>query len=61
MTTIVDPTNARLIVYPGGRGGEVLAHLLNSHAECVHSNIIGWSKNRYLLEFNDPIEFASIN
>lgn len=57
MTTIVDPTNARLIAYLGGRGGEFLAHLLNSHAECVHSTMLIWAKNRHLMRFDDAIEF----
>ena len=58
MTIVVNPINARLIAYPGGRGGEFLANLLNGHEQCVHSNMISWAKNRYLMRFDDDIEFA---
>lgn len=58
MTIVVDPTCAKLLVYPGGRGGEFVGNLLNSHEECVHSYVIELPKNRYLLRFAEPIEIA---
>lgn len=61
MSIVVDPANARLISYDGGRGGEFIAHLLNSHQECVNSHVVSAPKNRYMMRFNEEIEFAPTN
>jgi len=58
LTIVIDPTCAKLLVYSGGRGGEFLGNLLNSHAECVHSDVIKLPTNRYLMKFDEPIEIA---
>jgi hypothetical protein len=59
MSIVVDPANAKLVSYDGGRGGEFITHLLNSHEECINSYTISCPKNRYLMRFNEEIEFAS--
>jgi hypothetical protein len=61
VSIVVDPANARLISYDGGRGGEFIAHLLNSHQECVNSYAVSAPKNRYIMRFNEEIEFAPTN
>lgn len=57
---LVRPESAYLLIYPGGFGGEFIAHWLSQHPGCIPSVFEQLKNNRYVHILNNTFEFSSV-
>lgn len=56
--TVVKPSQAHLIVYGGGYGGEFIGHWLSQHQCCIPAQALPLANNRYVNTYNRKFKIS---